>query len=328
MKKKILVLANQTDKHLGLFSDLENYDNTILHYVVMKEVGALKRILRRVHLSRRIWRWMPHIPIPLQYLWYDYGNTINIKEIRSILVVNGCIDKIDFNYLRNCKLEGIPILLLLIDSVNSESITVLRNRRLFFNSLWDKVYTFDPIDAKQYGFIYKGFCFYSMNKDIESSNNPTIDVYFTGGTKGGRSELINRAYNYLVSSGCKCAFDVRLKYKDEIRCKGINYIKKWIDYKEVLIKVANSRCILEILQNNQSGSSLRYCEAVFYNKKLLTNNPNIINYPYYNPKWMKVFDNPEKIDVEWLMSSDKVDYQYKGDFSPVFFIENLLGNNN
>ena len=79
----------------------------------------------------------------------------------------------------------------------------------------------------------------------------------------------------------------------------------------------NSKCVLEFMQEGQNGATLRYFEAVCYNKKLLTDNPNITEFPYYDSRWMRVFKNVEDIDVNWLKENDEVDYQYKGDFSPV-----------
>ena len=74
----------------------------------------------------------------------------------------------------------------------------------------------------------------------------------------------------------------------------------------------------------QYGPSLRYFEAVCYNKKLLTNNPCVVDLPYYDPRYIQVFNNPSDIDIDWLREDCTVDYGYKGDFSPNILIDRIL----
>lgn len=64
-------------------------------------------------------------------------------------------------------------------------------------------------------------------------------------------------------------------------------------------------------------------EAVCYNKKLLTNNSQTTEYPYYNSEYMKCFKKVEDIDIEWLTDLKPVNYNYKGDFSPIKLIDYL-----
>lgn len=322
--REILILANQTDKHLGLFNDLESDTRVILHYIIKKKVGFIIKILRHIHLSRRL-DWFDHI-FPFRYVWYDNGNKICLNNIKLVLVINSSLEKVDLNYLRKCKVKGIDVVLLILDSINADSITVHRNKHLYFSSLWDKVITYDPVDAIKYGFIYKGYCYYSKNNSVPMRVAPQSDIYFAGNTKGGRSNLINDSFLYFTTNGCKCIYDVQLKCKKEERCNGINYVQKWLKYEDVLFRMSDCKCILEIVQNNQNGPSLRYFEAIFYNKKLITNNKNIVGYPYYNKKWMRIIENPEEIDTDWVKSKEVVNYQYKGDFSPIHFIDYLLEN--
>ena len=319
----VLVIANSVDKHLGLFSDLESDRNSILHYVKFKQVSKWLLPLRRLHLSHYI--YTKSVRLPYRSIWFDYGQYISLNDVKSILVINGAVGKVDFDFLNKCKTRGIKIYLLILDAMRAESDVMKGSRKLFFYKVWDEVFTFDPEDAKRYGFTYKGFCTYSKNNTFVN-RVPVVmnDVYFSGNTKGGRSEIINSTYRCLSGRGCICKFDVQKKTNKGDTCNGINYVEKWIPYEEVLCRMLESNCILEIIQNNQSGPSLRYFEAIFYNKKLLTNNKNIEDYPYYNPKWMKTFDSPEEINVEWIKSHDEVDYQYKGEFSPVNFIKYLL----
>lgn len=105
----------------------------------------------------------------------------------------------------------------------------------------------------------------------------------------------------------------------------INYYggRDWIPYEQVLASVLNTNVIIEVLQENQEGPSLRYYEAVCYNKKLLSNNRNLSDLPFYDPRYMKYFDKYEDIDIEWVKSREKINYSYDGSFSPSNLIKLL-----
>jgi len=320
---KILVLASQSDKHLGLFTDLENYNHVALYYVLLKKVCRPLRLIRRCHLNRFVNTQL--VQLPYKYLWYDNSRNLPLNNIKGVLVINGCTNKISLSFLRRCRSKRIPVFLLILDSLNAESLVMKgKNKDVFFNSVWTEVFSFDPEDSKRFGFTYKGFCFYSRKHSISINNRPENDLYFTGNTKGGRLGFINNSFSYLQSHGCKCVYDVQLQHPNDETIEGIHYNKRWISYDEVLERLLNSKCILEVIQANQHGPSLRYFEAIFYNKKLLTNNADIVHYPLYNPQWMRVARTPEEIDIDWLKADDEVDYHYNGEFSPIHFIDYLI----
>ena len=64
-------------------------------------------------------------------------------------------------------------------------------------------------------------------------------------------------------------------------------------------------------------------EAICYNKKLLTNNKSIFEFPYYNPQYMRYFSDISQIDMEFLKREETVDYGYNGDYSPLNFIKRI-----
>ena len=98
----------------------------------------------------------------------------------------------------------------------------------------------------------------------------------------------------------------------------------WISYQEVLEKISESNCILEILQEKQKTQSIRYFEAVAYNKKLLTNNPNIFSLPFYDKRYMRYFESIQEIDFDWIRSKEVPNYNYQGEFSPKKMLQQVL----
>lgn len=91
--------------------------------------------------------------------------------------------------------------------------------------------------------------------------------------------------------------------EDDPKTGCIRYPKKRLDYEDVLDYVSQTNCIIEIVQNDTAGPTMRYSEAVFYNKKLLTNNKNIVNFPFYNSNYMKVFEKKRILILNGLERS-------------------------
>lgn len=89
----------------------------------------------------------------------------------------------------------------------------------------------------------------------------------------------------------------------------------------MISEVLKCNCILDALSPGQTGVSTRYYEAVCYNKKLLTNNKDVLNFPFYNPQYMKIYQNPEDIDWNWVKERVPIDYHYDKRFSPLRLLE-------
>ena len=70
-----------------------------------------------------------------------------------------------------------------------------------------------------------------------------------------------------------------------------------MEYDEVLDIVEQSLCIIDVPKPNQSGLTLRVLEAIFYNKKLITTNKNVVEEEFYNPQNILVWDNPTQEEL-------------------------------
>lgn len=94
-------------------------------------------------------------------------------------------------------------------------------------------------------------------------------LYFIGYEKG-RTALLQRYKSAFEALGLPCSFLIYGR-----RDKGISY-------DENIERVARCQCIVDITID-QAGLSLRPLEALFFNKKLITNNKSIKQYPFYHP---------------------------------------------
>ena len=321
---KILVLFPPTTKHLGLLNDLKERKDVCLIEVGYKETNFIGAFVRKLYLSKKVNKI---IKLPNKGIWYrDISSKCLASDINSVLIIDGALNYIDEDTLLSIRQsrKDLKFYLLMINALNADSPSINWIKEFVFTFPWDKILTFDPVDACNYEMTYNGFCYYSAHS-IPNSLGKSTDIYFVGGLKGGRKQLILETYQYLFDKHVKCNFQLMVYEKSiPVSKPGLTFHPLgWRPYEEILKDIDHTKCILEILQDGQSGASLRYFEAVCYNKKLLTNNKYIINFPYYNPKYMKIFSDFNDIDIDWILSDEPIDYGYRGDFSPNLLINRL-----
>ncbi len=184
---------------------------------------------------------------------------------------------------------------------------------------FDLVLSFDQQDAKEYGLEYYPLV-YSSYPLPESSDIKPSDVYFVGKAKD-RLEDILAAFERLDGAGLKCDFHITGVPEDKRRMTDkINYIDK-MPYIENLQRIKASKCLLEVMQKGGHGYTLRACEAIMYDRKMLTNNPEVVGAPFYSPHGISVFTNAMDIDLDFVKTATAFDYNYKAQLSPVHMLE-------
>ena len=72
------------------------------------------------------------------------------------------------------------------------------------------------------------------------------------------------------------------------------YKRKFLKYAIYIKRALSARAFLEILQPGQSGMTIRTLEALFLNRKLITNNNNARTLDIYHPNNIYVLDGKEK----------------------------------
>lgn len=245
-----------------------------------------------------------------------------LKNCRDKIVVltNESLSFIDEKLLLSIKKEAKAVVLFLIDEMFNEYKSMENAKKYLEDKdrYFDLVYTFSPKDAKEYGFLLN-FSYYP--KFFVKSKKSKSDLFYIGNVKN-RKEMLLRALEILKEKEISPKFFV----------VGIDYgekkvlLDKKMSYKESLKHLLSSNCILDIADERQTGMTLRYYEAITFNKKLLTNNGAIVNMPYYNSENMRVYNTVEDIaliDEEWFKSCDNVDYGYEGEFAPLGFLSTI-----
>lgn len=144
-----------------------------------------------------------------------------------------------------------------------------------------KIWSFDQADCLRFGFLlYPQFV-----EQIDGLKNIQIqyDFSFVGRDKG-RADILSRLQDHLKDHGYSTLFDIRNPASNDInQSANLSYI-------EYLERYLSAACMIEILQDGQSGMTLRPLEALIYGRKLLTNNPDIVKEDFYHPSNIMVID--------------------------------------
>lgn len=326
-----VVFGSDFEYYFAAYSDLKNAD--FAEYINPKYIikNKLLRNIFRFHVSPKINK---KIKLPLQKVWFPliYKNKFDNKnpicfiffaEIKYVNAIkNGYIE-----YLRR-KYKNSKFVLYTQDLIEKNiNIKSYGRKEEFFNK-FDLLISFDERDAKKYNMKHFPLVYSSPTNDEIDKTEIKNDIYFLGFAKNRLNDIIN-AYEVLSSAGLKCDFNiVRVPEEEQLYADKINYCKM-MPYKENIKHIKQSNCILEIMQKNGYGYTGRMCEAIAYNKKLLSNNKNLINMPFYNEKLISVFDDANDIDIDFVKGNNQnINYDYKNKISPLRlleFIENELG---
>ena len=240
-----------------------------------------------------------------------------------IIVPTMCLMRWDINEIRKLKHKhrNIKLILLILDSLHSQSWHLPFVRKKIFSDVWDLVVTFDQYDADEFGFNWLGYSYYPQCEILPEIDSK-CDALYVGFNKGNRNRLIGDLYKKLIDGGVVCDFRIVKNGKEnEDIAPGLSLTSRRYKYCEIASMVNNANCIIEVLMDGQKTQSYRYFEAITYNKKLLTNNPNVAKLPYYDARYMKFFSSVEDIDTEWVKRVEDINYGYGGEFSQLHLLD-------
>ena len=152
--------------------------------------------------------------------------------------------------------------------------------------------SFDPQESADYEMTYAPQ-FYRFPEPYDDV--PRYDFFFCGVRKD-RGERLDQLKHTLQEQGFKCKFVV-VGEGGQPR----------IDYEEYLSYVRQSRCLVDLFQEGQVGLTRRPLEALFFNKKLLTENTHIAQFDFYHPQNIFILGKDDMKQVSTFMGTPSVD---------------------
>ncbi len=194
--------------------------------------------------------------------------------------------------------------------------------RSFLLSRFDKIASFDRKDCLEYPELFFRPLFYLKREHpVEALK---YDISFIGEDRPGR-------YGFLikVSDALSGNLNVYLRLKSSIlrvlidRVMGRNIChNKQLPYREFCDIMQNSRSVLDVVEYNQSGLTMRTIEALAMGKHLFTTNAEIAASPHISPGTYTIIDrNCPVFDFTRYGRQEADFYEY---YSLTYFIKDLL----
>lgn len=317
-----VIFGTNWNLYIASYSDVAQMDN--VRYISTPYVfrSPILKFFYRLHWSPKINKL---IKLPFKGIWNSGYYKFDFKNDNPICFVffsNWCeYEKNGFvRYLRK-KYTNSKVVCFFQDLIDlKKDFDISQIKEAF-----DLVLSFDQAETRKYDLEYHQLVF----SHFPVQNIPKIyecDVYFLGKAKNRLDEII-KTYEYLRSKNLKCEFYlVGVEPGLRVYPNEINYIEN-MPYLENLKHVVSSKCLLEIMQNGGHGYTQRMCEAIAYDKKILTNNSEVVKAPFYNSDYVSVFSDVNDIDVSFLELDTAVDYNFKDQLSPkklLSFIEEKI----
>lgn len=283
-----LIQTNKND-----FAYLEWEKNNINSEIIMKEFPKYIRAIRRL--------WF-YLDLPFKSFWYSPNWKKNINNYKNFIIHASSITTKVPKYIKK-KNPNARVILWYWNPVDK------RTHPNKINAKYCEKWTFDINDAKEYSMKYNTQYFF---KSI-IINTPKIiinDIFFVGADKG-RGPYINKLYEALKGKNMKLDFNLVMQNKKKNKNKyNKEIISDYLPYSIVLQKIAESKSILDIVQNGQSGPTLRTFESLFFRKKLITNNKNLEKFDFYNENNILIIDAEKNSDyINDIKSFLKKPYQ-------------------
>lgn len=154
--------------------------------------------------------------------------------------------------------------------------------------LFDEVYSFEKRDCEKFNLKFKTNFIYNS----KISKNTTFKYQlFNISSRDKRTTTILDIAKYLKENNILSKIiilDNKNKMKDSTI---VDVIRNPIDLNEVNQYIENSKILLDIHREKQSGLSFRVFESLGLQKKLITTNQDIKTYDFYNPNNILVIDS-------------------------------------
>lgn len=147
-----------------------------------------------------------------------------------------------------------------------------------------EIWTYSKTEAEIYNIKFHEQFFLESEYEKRIENNKSI--FFIGKDKG-RLEELRKIEKYLKKNNIYTNF-IYVANRRKIFNNNDGIRNKVIPYKEVQKLCSECDTVFDYCAEKQDGLSLRPLEALYYKKKLITNNQSILEASFYDPKWIFV----------------------------------------
>jgi hypothetical protein len=222
------------------------------------------------------------------------------------------------------------------DSFKNKSKKVIEVAQCF-----DYRFSFDKEDCEKCDFkIHYRPLFYLDNySQVTADGKKDYDLLFIGTIHSDRYEVLQKirtscelqhlsVYFYMYFPSKILYYAGRFLNSSLRKTKSTDFRFDSLGKAEIVSLFQRSRAIVDIQHPKQIGLTMRTIEVLGARRKLITTNPNIVNYDFYNPQNIHVIDRNEvKVNAAFFDSGySEVDegtrkrYSIEGWIEDIFFL--------
>ncbi len=163
-------------------------------------------------------------------------------------------------------------------------------------SYFNEYYSFEEGDCSKYNF--KKISNFYIHKS--SNTTPTYDAFFFS-SKDARLNNVIKLITYLRQKNWNAkALVVAKKTKSKskpINVEGVTITENSTPFSQIYQYADNTKVVIDISHPNQKGLSMRPYECLGLERKLITNNSEIMKYDFYNPDNIFIINDFDNLDI-------------------------------
>ena len=197
--------------------------------------------------------------------------------------------------------------------------------------LFDRIYSFDIEDCKQYNLILRPLFFVDTEK-----NNTFIkyDISSVASYYPERLQMIQKLKKQCKKDNIKSYFFIYVYWRTFI--DKITYFSKY--FSDISIRtlskdkmfyiLSHSKAILDIPVKGQDGLTMRTFEVIGQGKKLVTTNTSIVEYDFYNSNNIFLLKEDNITDIKYFLTreTENIDEEIFNKYSLSFFCRAIFCN--
>ena len=198
---------------------------------------------------------------------------------------------------------------------------------------FDRFFVFDNIDLSKtdynkYNLLGTTNFYFDMYQPQPVPHKGNV-AYFVGLHFDERIISLDICAQELIKNGIKLDFNIRFLKKDpdnQYQCQDIKFIKKNIEFDENLDHINQADILVDVVNPVHNGLSFRTFEALYYEKKLITNNKTVMDYDFYHPNNILIWDGKDLSMLQDYLSKPLVaiDIKIREKYGFKNWIRNLL----
>ena len=293
-KKRILFIApNFFGYYKEIIKELENQNNIVdyvcdfpLNSSLLKAIGRINRNILKLCVKK--------------YYKNNVLKLINQNQYDLIFIIVGMTFSFFPEMINEIK-EKTAAQLIMYQWDGEKNIKFIKE----YHKFADKLYTFDREDLNSNSkYIFLPLFYIDKYKEVglDTKKEYRYDVSYVGTAHPKKLYYINKMVNdskdlfknkfiyHYIPSKFKFIFHkiTSEEYKN-VKYKDLN--NKKLSSEEIMDIFKNSKCIFDSPQEGQSGLTIRTLECIGAKRKLITTNKDNINYDFYNPKNIYVYED-------------------------------------